>query len=48
MWIFTFTTYRHVHWICPIIGSIPFGMGTIWTFNSVFTYLVEACGYENG
>lgn len=41
MWIFAFTTYRHVHWIWPIIGSIPFGMGTVWTFNSVFTYLVE-------
>jgi hypothetical protein len=42
IWIFAFTTYRHVHWIWPIIGSIPFGAGTVWTFNSVFSYLVDA------
>jgi len=35
-----FTTYRQVHWIVPIIASIPFGIGTILTFTSTFTYLV--------
>ncbi|TFY74495.1 hypothetical protein EWM64_g9517, partial [Hericium alpestre] len=37
-----FTTYRHVHWIVPIIASIPFGTGTYFVFTSVFTYLVVA------
>jgi hypothetical protein len=38
---FAFTSYKSVHWIVPIIAEIPFGMGMIWTFTSVFTYLVE-------
>jgi len=37
---FAFTTYPSVHWIVPILGSIPFGCGTIWVFTSVFTFLV--------
>ncbi|KAI0064100.1 MFS general substrate transporter [Artomyces pyxidatus] len=35
-----FTTYRHVHWIAPIIASVPFGTGTYYVFTSSFTYLV--------
>ncbi len=38
---FAFTSYRSVHWIVPIIAGVPFGMGVVWTFASVFTYLVE-------
>ena len=41
MFWFTFTTYKSVHWIVPIIGTMFFGMGTVWVFTSVFTYLVE-------
>jgi len=37
-----FTTYSHVHWIVPIISSIPFGAGVYFAFTSVFTYLVTA------
>ena len=37
-----FTTYSSVHWIVPIIASIPFGAGTYYVFTSVFTYLVTA------
>jgi len=40
-WI-AFTTYRSVHWILPIIGSIPFGMGISYAFSSTFTYLITA------
>ncbi|KAF9498708.1 MFS general substrate transporter [Pleurotus eryngii] len=36
-----FTTYRQVHWIVPIITSIPFGTG-MFVYTSVFTYLVTA------
>ncbi|KAJ9104070.1 hypothetical protein QFC20_004647 [Naganishia adeliensis] len=35
-------TATNTHWIAPILGSIPFGMGIVWTFSSVFTYLVDA------
>ena len=40
-WI-AFTTYRSVHWIVPIIASIPFGMGILYSFTSTFTYLATA------
>ncbi|TBU32157.1 MFS transporter [Dichomitus squalens] len=42
LFIMAFTTYKHVHWIGPIIGSIPFGAGTYFIFTGVFTYLVTA------
>jgi len=35
-----FTTYRKVHWIVPIVASIPFGMGMMLTFTSTLGYLV--------
>ena len=38
-WI-AFTTYRSVHWIVPIIASIPFGVGILYCFISTFTYLI--------
>ncbi|KAF7421327.1 hypothetical protein PC9H_011849 [Pleurotus ostreatus] len=37
-----FTTYSHVHWIAPIIASVPFGSGIYFVFMSTFTYLVTA------
>jgi hypothetical protein len=37
-----FTSYSHVHWVVPIICSIPFGTGIIFAFTAVFTYLVVA------
>ena len=37
-----FTTYRSVHWIVPIIASIPFGVGILYSFSSTFTYLITA------
>ena len=37
-----FTTYPHVHWIVPIIASVPFGIGILFCFTSIFTYLVTA------
>ncbi|KAF9445876.1 MFS general substrate transporter [Macrolepiota fuliginosa MF-IS2] len=35
-----FTTYPRVHWIAPIVASIPFGGGMYFVFASTFTYLV--------
>ena len=37
-----FTSYRDVHWIAPIIASVPFGTGLYFVFSSSFTYLVVA------
>ncbi|KAI9063366.1 MFS general substrate transporter [Trametes sanguinea] len=42
LYIMAFTTYKNVHWIAPIIGSIPFGAGVYFIFTGVFTYLVTA------
>lgn len=37
-----FTTYPQVHWIAPIIASVPFGTGVLFIFTSVLTYTVTA------
>ncbi|EKM54221.1 uncharacterized protein PHACADRAFT_162604 [Phanerochaete carnosa HHB-10118-sp] len=37
-----FTTYPHVHWIVPIIASVPFGTGILFCYSAIFTYLVTA------
>jgi len=35
-----FTTYPSIHWIVPIIASVPFGAGIYFVFTATFTYLV--------
>ncbi|ESK83268.1 hypothetical protein Moror_15067 [Moniliophthora roreri MCA 2997] len=42
LYILAFTTYSHVHWIVPILASVPFGAGSSLAFTSVLTYLVAA------
>ncbi|KAI0374134.1 MFS general substrate transporter [Pilatotrama ljubarskyi] len=42
LYIMAFTTYKHVHWIGPIIGSGLFGTGMYYIYAGVFTYLVTA------
>lgn len=42
LFIIAWTSYSHVHWIAPIIGSTIYGSGTILVFNSIFAYTVEA------
>ncbi|KAH9053374.1 MFS general substrate transporter [Lactarius vividus] len=37
-----FTTYRGIHWIVPVLASVPFGTGTYFIFTSSFTYIVVA------
>ncbi|KAL2130300.1 hypothetical protein VTI74DRAFT_6650 [Chaetomium olivicolor] len=39
---FGFTTYPHIHWIVPIIGSGVFGLGMSLAFTGIFTFLVAA------
>ncbi|KAF2092994.1 putative MFS multidrug transporter [Rhizodiscina lignyota] len=36
------STEKHVHWIVPIIGMIPFGFGMLGVFMPCQTYLVDA------
>lgn len=38
---FAFTTYPSVPWYVSQIATIPFGMACIWSFQSVFVYLVD-------
>ena len=39
---FAWTTFPHIHWILPVIGSGFFGMGTLLVFNGIYTFTVEA------
>ncbi|KAI0188253.1 major facilitator superfamily domain-containing protein [Astrocystis sublimbata] len=38
---FAWTSFPHLHWILPIIGSGIFGCGTLLVFNGIFTFLVD-------
>ncbi|KAI7521642.1 hypothetical protein KC317_g22051, partial [Hortaea werneckii] len=38
---FAWTTYPWVHWIAPIVFSGLFGLGNIFCFSGIFTFLVE-------
>lgn len=40
LFIIAFTSYSHVHWIIPILASVPFGLGISFSFISTLTYLV--------
>ena len=42
LYCIAFTTFSSVHWIAPIVSSIPFGVGICYVYTSVFTYLVTA------
>lgn len=42
LFIVAWTSYSHLHWMGPIIGSGIFGGGTILVFNGVFAYTVDA------
>ena len=37
-----FTTTRDVHWIVPILATVPFGTATYFIFTSSMTYIVDA------
>ncbi|KAJ5652797.1 hypothetical protein N7507_010223 [Penicillium longicatenatum] len=38
------TADKHVHWIVPIIGLFPFGLGMIGIFAPIQTYFIDASG----
>lgn len=35
---------KHVHWIVPILGLLPFGFGTMGIFAAIQTYFIDAAG----
>lgn len=35
---------KHVHWIVPILGMLPFGFGTMGIFAAIQTYFIDASG----
>jgi multidrug resistance protein len=37
-----FATYWDVHWIVPILATVPFGTATYFIFTSSMTYIVDA------
>ena len=37
-----FTTYPSVHWIVPIIATVPLGIAILFCFFAIFTYTVTA------
>lgn len=39
LFIFSWTSTASVHWIAPVIGAAVFGVGSIITFQSNFSYL---------
>jgi len=41
LWL-ALSTFRSVHWIVPVLASVPFGTGTYFIFTSSFTYIVVA------
>ncbi|KAI0283760.1 major facilitator superfamily domain-containing protein [Russula brevipes] len=41
LWL-ALSTYRSVHWVVPVLASVPFGTGTYFIFTSSFTYIVVA------
>ncbi|OKP08339.1 hypothetical protein PENSUB_5706 [Penicillium subrubescens] len=38
------TADKHIHWILPIIGLVPFGFGMIGIFASIQTYFIDVSG----
>ncbi|WPH00743.1 MFS general substrate transporter [Acrodontium crateriforme] len=42
MFGFGWTSYPWVHWIVPIVFSGLFGLGNIFCFSGIFTFLVES------
>lgn len=40
--LFGLTSFQNVPWIIPILCTIFFGMGMVFSYTATFTYLVDA------
>lgn len=45
---FAWTARRSIHWIVPIIATIPFACGNLLVFCSAALYLIDTYGQMNG
>ena len=45
---FAWTSRRDIHWISPILATIPFAWGNLCVFTSAALYLVDVYGPLNG
>ena len=45
---FAWTATREVHWISPVLATVPFGWGNMLIFISTALYLVDVYGPLNG
>jgi MFS family permease len=45
---FAWTARPSVHWIVPVLATIPFGMGNLMVFCSVVLYLIDTYGSLGG
>ncbi|KAH8807533.1 MFS multidrug transporter-like protein [Xylogone sp. PMI_703] len=45
---FAWTARADIHWICPILATIPFACGNLLVFCSAILYLTEIYGALNG
>jgi len=39
---FAWTTYSSIHWIVPLLGTVPFGTGMVLLFLGISNYLIDA------
>jgi hypothetical protein len=45
---FAWTAKKSIHWIVPILGTIPFAWGNLSVFSSAVLYMVDVYGPMNG
>ena len=45
---FAWTSRKEIHWISPVLATVPFAWGNICVFNSCGLYLVDVYGPLNG
>lgn len=45
---FAWTARSSIHWICPVIASIPFAVGNLLVFGSAMLYMIDTYGPLGG
>ena len=45
---FAWTSRKDIHWISPVLATVPFAWGNLCVFNSAGLYLVDVYGPLNG
>jgi hypothetical protein len=45
---FAWTARSSIHWICPVIASIPFAIGNLFVFYSAMLYMIDTYGPLGG